>query len=200
MSEIASITSAKHHRNEVAIWLRIDQRRLDAIKTSQKAEANTRRKAQLVDQRIEKTLQQARVRRNDAAIQIQIDQTHAREQQAKNTIAGDLLFKKTRAAIAEELNQIRDSREASEATLIRDLELQHIKTAALDAFMQRAKDSEKALFEWTGRIKGRRVIEKNADLQLAIDLKLSLDRIIAAQNQQPPLGAPSLGLLLDVSA
>ena len=200
MSEIASITSAKHHRNEVAIWLRIDQRRLEAIKTSQKTEANTRRKAQLVDQRIEKTLKQARVRRNDAAIQIQIDETHAREQQARNTVAGDILFKQTRAAIAEELNQIRDSREASEATLIRELELENIKTAALDAFIQRANDLDKAIFEWTGRIKERRVIEQNADIQLAIDLKLSLNRIIVAQNQQPPLGEPSLGLLLDVSA
>ena len=65
---------------------------------------------------------------------------------------------------------------------------------------QRAKDSEKALFEWTGRIKERRVIEKNADIQLAIDLKLSLDRIIAVQNQQPPLRDSSLGKILDVSA
>ena len=200
MSEIASITSAKHHRNEVAIWLRIDQRRLDAIKTSQKAEANTRRKAQLVDQRIEKTLQQARVRRNDAAIQIQIDETHAKEQQTKNTIAHDLRFKRTRAAIAEELNQLRDGREADEASLLRDLELEHIKTATLDTFVQRVEDVKKALFEWTDRIKERRIIEKNANIQSAIDLKLSLDRISAAQIRPADPDEVPPGKILDISA
>ena len=200
MSEITFITSAKRHRSEVAIQLRIDQQHSEAIKTLQKAEANTRRKAQLIDQRIERNLQQSRVWRNDTTIQIQIDETHAKEQQAKNTIAHDLLFKQTRAAIAEELNQIRDGREADEASLLRDLELEHIKSATLDTFVQRIEDAKKAFVEWTDRIKERRIIEKNSNIQSAIDLKLSLDRISAAQIHPPEPNEVPPGRILDISA
>ena len=200
MSEIAFITSAKRHRSEVAIQLRIDQQRSEAIKTLQKAEANTRRKAQLIEQRIERNLQQSRVRRNDTTVQIQIDETHAKEQQTKNTIAHDFLFKQTRAAIAEELNHIRDRREATEASLLSDLELENIKSATLDTFVQRVEDAKKALIEWTDRIKERRIIEQNANFQSTIDLKLSLDRISAAQSQLLDPHEVPRGRILDISA
>ena len=200
MSEIAVITSAKRHRSEVAIQLRIVQQRSEAIKTLQKAEANTRRKAQLIEQRIERNLQQSRVRRNDTTVQIQIDETHAKEQQTKNTIAHDFLFKQTRAAIAEELNHIRDGREATEASLLSDLELENIKSATLDTFVQRVEDAKKALIEWTDRIKERRIIEQNANFQSTIDLKLSLDRISAAQSQPLDPHEVPRGRILDISA
>ena len=200
MSEIAFITSAKRHRSEVAMQLRIDQQRSEAIKTLQKAEANTRRKAQLIDQRIERNLQQSRVRRNDTTVQIQIDETHAKEQQTKNTIAHDLRFKQTRATIAGELNQIRDGREAAEASLLRDLELEHIKSSTLDTFVQRVDDAKKALIEWTDRTKERRIMEQNANFQSTIDLKLSLDRISAAQSQPLDPHEVPRGRILDISA
>ena len=200
MSEIAVITSAKRHRSEVAAQLRIDQQRSQAIRTLQKAEANTRRKAQLIDQRIERNLQQSRVRRNDTTVQIQIDETHAKEQETKNTIAHDLLFKQTRATIAEELNQIRDGREAAEASLLRDLELEHIKSSTLDTFVQRVDDAKKAFIEWTDRIKERRIMEQNANFQSTIDLKLSLDRISAAQSQPLDPHEVPRGRILDISA
>ena len=200
MSEIAFITSAKRHRSEVAIWLRINRQHSEAIKTPQKAEEKTRRKAQLIDQKIERNLQQSLVRRNDTAIQIQIDETHAKEQQTKNTIAHDLRFKRTRAAIAEELNRLRDGREADEASLLRDLELEHIKSATLDTFVQRVEDVKKAIFEWTDRIKERRITEKNANIQSAVDLKLSLDRISAAQIRPPDPDEVPPGKILDISA
>ena len=68
------------------------------------------------------------------------------------------------------------------------------------SFVRRVEDAKKALIEWTDRIKERRIVEQNANFQSTIDLKLSLDRISAAQSRPPDPHEVPPGRILDISA
>ena len=177
-----------------------DQQRADVVQSRVEAFTEAQRRAQIVSQQVTLSEQRLRDRRNDIEFETEVARTLDEQQRVLDTVANDTLFQRNQDEILGELNASRDSREATEARLLRDLEADRNDDLELDSLTQRAEDVRQALNDREARLVERRIAERDEDIQRQLDLSISLDRIADARDrpQRPQDATP--GSVLDVRA
>ena len=200
MTEVTVVSNLQHQRLLLDAQRRLDQQRADVIRSRLNAFSDAQRRQQITAQRVELEAQRLRDRRNDIEFETQVQLTLDEQQRILDTIDNDTLFQRNQMAIKDELNSSRDSREATEAWLLRDLEASQNEPIVREELALRAEDQRQAKFERENRIIERRIAQRNADIQARIDLRVSLDRIsLTGGGPLRPQDAPP-GHLLDVRA
>ena len=200
MSEFTAVAAAQRQRLLLAEQQRLDQLRADVVRRRQDSFNNAQRRKQIVAERVELDARRIRDRRNDIEFEVEAQLSFDEQQRVLDTIDNDTLFQRNQSAIEDELNTSRDSREAAEARLLRDLETARNDAVERDELAQRAEDQRQAEINRENRIIERRIAKRNADLQAQIDLRVSLDRIgnTIGSPLRPQDAVP--GDLLDVRA
>ena len=200
MSEFTAVAAAQRQRLLLAEQQRLDQLRADVVRRRQDSFNNAQRRKQIIAERVELDARRIRDRRNDIEFEVEAQLSFDEQQRVLDTIDNDTLFQRNQSAIEEELNTSRDSREAAEARLLRDLETARNDAVERDELAQRAEDQRQAEINRENRIIERRIAKRNADLQAQIDLRVSLDRIgnTIGSPLRPQDAVP--GDLLDVRA
>ena len=200
MSEFTAVAAAQRQRLLLAEQQRLDQLRADVVRRRQDSFNNAQRRKQIVAERVELDARRIRDRRNDIEFEVEAQLSFDEQQRVLDTIDNDTLFQRNQSAIEEELNTSRDSREAAEARLLRDLETARNDAVERDELAQRAEDQRQAEINRENRIIERRIAKRKADLQAQIDLRVSLDRIgnTIGSPLRPQDAVP--GDLLDVRA
>lgn len=200
MSEFTAVAAAQRQRLLLAEQQLLDQHRANVIRKRQDSFNNAQRRKQIIAERVELDARRIRDRRNDIEFEVEAQLSFDEQQRVLDTIDNDTLFQRNQSAIEEELNTSRDSREAAEARLLRDLETARNDAVERDELAQRAEDQRQAEINRENRIIERRIAKRNADLQAQIDLRVSLDRIgnTIGSPLRPQDAVP--GDLLDVRA
>lgn len=200
MTEVTAVSNLQHQRLLLDAQRRLDQQRADVIRSRLNAISDAQRRQQITAQRVELEAQRLRDRRNDIEFETEVQRTLDEQQRILDTIDNDTLFQRNQIAIKDELNSSRDSREATEAWLLRDLEASRNEPIEREELAQRAEDQRQAKIERDNRIIERRIAQRNADIQARIDLRVSLDRIsLTGGGPLRPQDATP-GNLLDVRA
>lgn len=200
MTEVTAVLTAQHRRLLLDTQRRLDQRRADVVQSREKVYEEAQRRHQIIAQRVELDAQRIRDRRSDVEFEIEVQRAFDEQQRVLDTIDNDTLFERKQIAIQNELNSSRDSREATEARVLRDLEASRNDTIELGELTQRTKDQRQVQIERENRIIDRRIAQRDADIQARIDLRVSLDRIslMGGGPLRPQDATP--GNLLDVQA
>ena len=200
MSEFTAVAAAQRQRLLLAEQQLLDQHRANVIRKRQDSFNNAQRRKQIIAERVELDARRIRDRRNDIEFEVEAQLSFDEQQRVLDTIDNDTLFQRNQSAIEEELNTSRDSREAAEARLLRDLETARNDAVERDELAQRAEDQRQAEINRENRIIERRIAKRKADLQAQIDLRVSLDRIsnTISSPLRPQDAVP--GDLLDVRA
>jgi len=200
MTEVTAVLTAQHRRLLLDAQRRLDQQRADVVQGREKANKDAQRRQQIIAQRVELDAQRIRDHRNDIEFETEVQRAFDEQQRVLDTIDNDTLFERKQIAIQDELNSSRDSREASELSVLRDLEASRNNNIEREELTQRTKDQHQAQIERENRVIERRIAQRDADIQARIDLRVSLDRIslmgggpLRAQDATP-------GNLLDVQA
>lgn len=200
MTEVTAVLTAQHRRLLLDAQRRLDQRRADVVQSREKVYEEAQRRHQIIAQRVELDAQRIRDRRSDVEFESEVQRAFDEQQRVLDTIDNDTLFERKQIAIQNELNSSRDSREATEARVLRDLEASRNDTIELGELTQRTKDQRQVQIERENRIIDRRIAQRDADIQARIDLRVSLDRIslMGGGPLRPQDATP--GNLLDVQA
>ena len=200
MTEVTAVLTAQHRRLLLDTQRRLDQRRADVVQSREKVYEEAQRRHQIIAQRVELDAQRIRDRRSDVEFEIEVQRAFDEQQRVLDTIDNDTLFERKQIAIQNELNSSRDSREATESRVLRDLEASRNDTIELGELTQRTKDQRQVQIERENRIIDRRIAQRDADIQARIDLRVSLDRIslMGGGPLRPQDATP--GNLLDVQA
>ena len=200
MTEVTAVLTAQHRRLLLDAQRRLDQRRADVVQSREKVYEEAQRRHQISAQRVELDAQRIRDRRSDFEFESEVQRAFDEQQRVLDTIDNDTLFERKQIAIQNELNSSRDSREATEARVLRDLEASRNDTIELGELAQRTKDQRQVQIERENRIIDRRIAQRDADIQARIDLRVSLDRIslMGGGPLRPQDAMP--GNLLDVQA
>ena len=200
MSEFTAVAAAQRQRLLLAEQQRLDQLRADVVRRRQDSFNNAQRRKQIIAERVELDARRIRDRRNDIEFEVEAQLSFDEQQRVLDTIDNDTLFQRNQSAIEDELNTSRDSREAAEARLLRDLETARNDAVERDELAQRAEDQRQAEINRENRIIERRIAERAAQIQARIDLRSSLDRIsqIGGGPLRPQDSTP--GNLIDVRA
>ena len=177
MSEFTAVAAAQRQRLLLAEQQRLDQLRADMVRRRQDSFNNAQRRKQIVAERVELDARRIRDSRNDIEFEVEAQLSFDEQQRVLDTIDNDTLFQRNQNAIEDELNTSRDSREAAEARLLRDLETARNDAVERNELAQRAEDQRQAEINRENRIIERRIAKRKADLQAQIDLRVSLDRI-----------------------
>ena len=200
MTEVTAVLTAQHRRLLLDAQRRLDQRRADVVQSREKVYEEAQRRHQVIAQRVELVAQRIRDRRSDVEFESEVQRAFDEQQRVLDTIDNDTLFERKQIATQNELNSSRDSREATEARVLRDLEASRNDTIELGELTQRTKDQRQVQIERENRIIDRRIAQRDADIQARIDLRVSLDRIslMGGGPLRPQDATP--GNLLDVQA
>ena len=200
MSEFTAVAAAQRQRLLLAEQQLLDQHRANVVRKRQDSFNNAQRRKQIIAERVELDARRIRDRRNDIEFEVEAQLSFDEQQRVLDTIDNDALFQRNQSAIEDELNTSRDSREAAEARLLRDLETARNDAVERDELAQRAEDQRQAEINRENRIIERRIAKRKADLQAQIDLRVSLDRIgnTIGSPLRPQDAVP--GDLLDVRA
>ena len=200
MSEFTAVAAAQRQRLLLAEQQLLDQHRANVVRKRQDSFNNAQRRKQIIAERVELDARRIRDRRNDIEFEVEAQLKFDEQQRVLDTIDNDTLFQRNQSAIEDELNTSRDSREAAEARLLRDLETARNDAVERDELAQRAEDQRQAEINRENRIIERRIAKRKADLQAQIDLRVSLDRIgnTIGSPLRPQDAVP--GDLLDVRA
>ena len=200
MSEFTAVAAAQRQRLLLAEQQLLDQHRANVVRKRQDSFNNAQRRKQIIAERVELDARRIRDRRNDIEFEVEAQLSFDEQQRVLDTIDNDTLFQRNQSAIEDELNTSRDSREAAEARLLRDLETARNDAVERDELAQRAEDQRQAEINRENRIIERRIAKRKADLQAQIDLRVSLDRIgnTIGSPLRPQDAVP--GDLLDVRA
>ena len=200
MTEVTAVLTAQHRRLLLDAQRRLDQRRADVVQGREKVYEEAQRRHQIIAQRVELDAQRIRDRRSDFEFESEVQRAFDEQQRVLDTIDNDTLFERKQIAIQNELNSSRDSREATEALVLRDLEASRNDTIELGELTQRTKDQRQVQIEREKRIIDRSIAQRDADIQARIDLRVSLDRIslMGGGPLRPQDATP--GNLLDVQA
>ena len=177
MTDVTVVSNAQRQRSLLDAQRRLDQQRSDVIRSRLNALSDAQRRKQINAQRVELDAQRLRDSRNDIEFETEVQRTFDEQQRILDTIANDTLFQRNQIAIKDELNSSRDSREVTEAWLLRDLEESRNEPIEREELAQRTEDQRQAMIERENRIIERRISQRNADIQTRIDLRASLDRI-----------------------
>ena len=200
MTEVTAVLTAQNRRLLLDAQRRLDQRRADVVQSREKVYEEAQRRHQVIAQRVELVAQRIRDRRSDVEFESEVQRAFDEQQRVLDTIDNDTLFERKQIATQNELNSSRDSREATEARVLRDLEASRNDTIELGELTQRTKDQRQVQIERENRIIDRRIAQRDADIQARIDLRVSLDRIslMGVGPLRPQDATP--GNLLDVQA
>ena len=200
MTEVTAVLTAQNRRLLLDAQRRLDQRRADVVQSREKVYEEAQRRHQVIAQRVELVAQRIRDRRSDVEFESEVQRAFDEQQRVLDTIDNDTLFERKQIATQNELNSSRDSREATEARVLRDLEASRNDTIELGELTQRTKDQRQVQIERENRIIDRRIAQRDADIQARIDLRVSLDRISLMDGGplRPQDATP--GNLLDVQA
>jgi len=200
MSEIASVSAGQRARLVLDAQRRVDQQRADVVQGRLDAFSEAQRRTQIIEQQVTLQEQRIRDRRNDQELETAQARQVDEEQSILDTIDNDSLFQRDQDQILGELNDARDSREGTEALLVRDLQGARNDVLELDAQAQRADDIRNALNDRQARITERRAAERDEEIRQQIDLRVSLDRIDDSGTRPlRPQDTPTGGIV-DVSA
>ena len=137
MTEVTAVLTAQHRRLLLDAQRRLDQRRADVVQSREKVYEEAQRRHQIIAQRVELDAQRIRDRRSDVEFEIEVQRAFDEQQRVLDTIDNDTLFERKQIAIQNELNSSRDSREATEARVLRDLEASRNDTIELGELTQR---------------------------------------------------------------
>ena len=200
MTEVTAVLTAQNRRLLLDAQRRLDQRRADVVQSREKVYEEAQRRHQVIAQRVELVAQRIRDRRSDVEFESEVQRAFDEQQRVLDTIDNDTLFERKQIAMQNELNSSRDSREATEARVLRDLEASRNDTIELGELTQRTKDQRQVQIEREKRIIDRSIAQRDADIQARIDLRVSLDRIslMGGGPLRPQDATP--GNLLDVQA
>ncbi len=200
MTEVTAVLTAQHRRLLLDAQRRLDQQRADLVQSREKVHKDAQRRQQIIAHRVGLDAQRIRDRRNDIEFETEVQRAFDEQQRVLDIIDNDTLFERKQIAIQDELNSSRDSREAAEAWLLRDLEASRNDTIEREELTQRTTDQRQAQIERENRIIERRIAQRDADIQARIDLRVSLDRIslMGGGPLRPQDATP--GNLLDVQA
>ena len=117
MIEFTAISSAHRHRSLQDALRRVDQQRADMAQALQAAFNESRRRQQIIAQRVELDAQRLRDRRNDIEFETTTQQTLDEQRRIRDTIFNDTLFQLNQIAIRDDVNASRQSRKAQKVLL-----------------------------------------------------------------------------------
>jgi len=177
-----------------------DQQRADVVQGRLDAFSEAQRRAQIIEQQVQLSEQRIRDKRND--VEFENDQARQLDEQQRvlDTIDNDTLFQRGQDEILLELNASRDSREATEARLLRDIEAARNDALELDSRAQRAEDIRQSLNDRQARITERRFAERDEEIRQQLDLRISLDRINESRDGPLRPQDAASGGIVDVNA